>query len=212
MPGIPGPPDPDLRASRSGLWALRSVGTTSIYVTIRRMTDTRVRPARPEDAPTIVAFVRGLAEFEHEPLEHVHLTEADVLRDGFGQRPAFECLIAEQGPVAAPRAVGHALFFWTYSTWEARRSLYLEDLFVVEDARRSGVGRALIAALARVAQERGAPRLDLSVLDWNPARGTYEHLGFAWEREWLRYRLDAAGIAALAVSAEGVPAEDAPTG
>jgi len=170
-------------------------------------TATRVRWATPEDVATIVAFVRGLAEFEQEPLEHVHLTEADVLRDGFGDRPAFECLIAEQGPVEAPRPVGHAIFFWYYSTWEARRSLYLEDLFVVEDARRSGVGRALIEALARIAQERGAPRLDLSVLDWNPARGAYEHLGFAWEREWLRYRLDADGIAALAT-----PAEDSPAG
>jgi len=179
----------------------------AFYGTIAAMSETRVRWATPEDAATIVAFVRGLAEFEHEPLEHVRLTEADVLRDGFGPHPAFECLIAEQQTEAGPRPVGHAIFFSYYSTWEARRSLYLEDLFVVEDARAAGVGRAIIAALARIAQERGAPRLDLSVLDWNPARGAYEHLGFAWEREWLRYRLDAAGIAALAL-----PAEDAPAG
>lgn len=160
--------------------------------------ETRVRWATPEDASTVVAFVRGLAEFEHEPLEQVHLTEADVVRDAFGERPAFECLIAEQGPFEAPRAVGHAIFFPNYSTWEARAGIYVEDVYVVEDARRSGAGRALLAAIARLARERNAPRVDLAVLDWNPARGFYERLGFRQQQEWLPYRLDADGIAALA--------------
>lgn len=159
---------------------------------------TRVRPAAPGDASTIVAFVRGLAEFEHEPLEQVRLTETDVLRDGFGERRSFECLIAEQGPAEAPRPVGFALFFPNYSTWEGRAGLYVEDIFVVEDARRSGVGLAILEALARIARDRGAPRIDLAVLDGNPARGFYEHLGFTRQHEWLPYRLEAAGISALA--------------
>jgi GNAT superfamily N-acetyltransferase len=171
---------------------------TSVYGTIRLMTDTRVRPAQPSDASTIVEFVRGLAAFEHEPLEQVHLTEADVLRDGFGDRPSFECVIAEHGPVEAPRAVGFALFFPNYSTWEGRAGIYVEDIFVVEDARRTGAGRAILEALARIAHDRGAPRIDLAVLDWNPACGFYERLGFRQQSEWLPYRLEADGIAALA--------------
>ncbi len=180
--------------------ALPRAGTISksVYGTIRCMTDTRIRPARPEDAATIVAFVRGLAEFEHEPLAQVLLTEADVLRDAFGNAPAFECLIAEQGPADAPRAVGHAIFFPNYSTWEARAGIHVEDIYVVEDVRRSGVGRAILEALARIAQERGAPRIDLAVLDWNPARGFYERIGFTQQHPWLPYRLEADGIETLA--------------
>ena len=170
------------------------------------MTETRVRFATAEDAADIVRFVRGLAAFEREPLAHVRLTEADVLRDGFGPRPAFECIIAEQ----AGRLVGFALFFPNYSTWEGRAGLYVEDVFVVEEARGSGAGRAILAALARIAHDRGAPRIDLAVLDWNPARGFYDRLGFTQQQEWLPYRLDAAGIAALATGAprvEGAPGE-----
>ena len=163
---------------------------------------TTVRAATPADASTIVAFVRGLAEFEHEPLEQVHLTEADVLRDGFGEQRFFECLIAEQPSATGMRPVGFALFFPNYSTWEGRAGLYVEDIFVVEDARRSGAGRAILEALARIAQDRGAARIDLAVLDWNPARAFYERLGFAHGETWLPYRLDAAGIARLAGDGE----------
>ena len=160
--------------------------------------ETHVRPATPEDAATIVEFVRGLAAFEHEPLAQVHLTEGDVRRDGFGERAAFECIIAEQGTGERVRPVGFALFFPNYSTWEGRAGIYVEDIFVVEDARGSGAGRAILATLARIAHDRGAPRLDLVVLDWNPARGFYTALGFTQQQEWLPYRLEADGIAALA--------------
>ena len=81
---------------------------------------------------------------------------------------------------------------------DAIAGLYVEDIFVVEDARQSGAGRALLEALARLAVARAAPRIDLVVLDWNSARAFYERLGFTRQHEWLPYRLDAAGIAALA--------------
>jgi GNAT superfamily N-acetyltransferase len=158
---------------------------------------TTVRFARPEDTSSIVAFIRGLAEFEHEPLEQVHVTEADVVRDGFGDRPLFEALIAEQR--GAP--VGFALFFPHYSTWEGRAGLYVEDLYVTPEARSSGAGHALLAALARVAHDRGWPRLDLSVLDWNPARAFYEAHGMAHQQEWLPYRMERDAIDALASEA-----------
>ena len=157
------------------------------------MPDLRIRFATAEDASTIVEFVRGLAAFEHEPLEQVHLTEADVVRDGFGARPLFEVLIAERDG----RSLGMALFFPHYSTWEGAAAIYIEDLYVVEDARRDGVGRALVAAVVRLAVERGNPRVDLAVLDWNPARGFYARLGFAQQQEWLPYRLDGAALRAL---------------
>lgn len=167
----------------------------------------RVRPAVPADAPAIVEFVRGLARFEHEPVEQVHLTEADVLRDGFGPRPAFEVVIAERirGSEATP--VGFALFFPNYSTWEGRPGTYIEDLFVNEEERGTGAGRAILAAVARIAWQRGAARIDLAVLDWNPARGFYEALGMAHQQEWLPYRMERDAIARLASEATGAAAE-----
>ncbi|MDA0815396.1 MAG: GNAT family N-acetyltransferase [Chloroflexi bacterium] len=156
--------------------------------------DTHVRFARPEDAATIIEFVRGLAVFEHESVDRVHLTPEAVLRDGFGDRPVFEVLIAEQHN----RPVGFALFFPNYSTWEGRPGLYVEELFIIEDVRGTGAGRALLGALARVARDRDWRRIDLAVLDWNPARAFYEAHGMAHQAEWLPYRMEADVIAQLA--------------
>lgn len=158
------------------------------------MADVIVRWATSADAPTIVRFIRGLAEFEREPLASVRVTEADIVRDGFDEKPRFEALIADQDG----EPVGFALFFMNYSTWEGTAGLYIEDLFVVEEARGSGAGRALMTAAARAATERGCARLELSVLDWNPARGFYEQLGMSHQEQWLAYRLDATGIERLA--------------
>lgn len=169
------------------------------------MADTalRIRPARPSDAAAIVEFVRGLARFEHEPVEQVRLTLADVWRDGFGPRPAFECLIVERLDGSVARPIGFALFFTNYSTWEGRPGIYIEDLFVIEEERSTGAGRALLAAVARLAERRGAARIDLAVLDWNPARGFYEGLGMAHQQEWLPYRMERDAIARLAAEAAG---------
>jgi len=158
---------------------------------------TRIRFARPSDADAIIEFVRGLAVFEREKPERVHLTPEAILRDGFGARPVFEALIAEQ----AGRAIGFALFFPNYSTWEGRPGLYVEDLFVAEEARGTGAGVALLAALARIAHERDWRRIDLSVLDWNPARAFYSAHGMAHQSEWLPYRMEADAIARLASDA-----------
>src|SRR5690606_37875788 len=96
---------------------------------------------------------------------------------------------------------GFALFFPNYSTWEGRAGLYVEDLYVEERARGIGLGRALMAEVARLAAERGAPRVELAVLDWNPARAFYERLGMRQMAEWLPYRMDADAIARLASEA-----------
>lgn len=161
----------------------------------------RIRPAKPSDAAAIVEFVRGLARFEHEPAEHVLLTARDIWRDGFGPRSVFEVLIAERLSEAGPAAIGFALFFPNYSTWEGRPGIYIEDLFVAEEERGRGVGRAILAAVARIAEGRGAARIDLAVLDWNPARGFYEAFGMSQQGEWLPYRMERDAIARLALEA-----------
>ena len=152
-----------------------------------------IRSATADDVPLILEFIKALARFENEP-DAVKTTPEDLLRDGFGERPQFEVLIAERHE----KSVGFALFFATYSTWEGRPSLYLEDLFVVESARKHGVGRALMAKLAAICVERGYQRLELQVLDWNPARKFYHRLDMSHMDEWLPYRLSGQALHTLA--------------
>ena len=156
-----------------------------------------IRSASADDVPLILEFIKALAHFEKEP-DAVKATPEDLLRDGFGEQPQFEVLIAERDE----EPVGFALFFTTYSTWEGRPSLYLEDLFVVEAARKYGVGRALMAKLAAICVERGYQRLELQVLDWNPAREFYHRLGMDHMNEWLPYRLSGQALHALATQSE----------
>ena len=156
-----------------------------------------IRSASADDVPLILEFIKALARFEKEP-DAVKTTPEDLLRDGFGEQPQFEVLIAERDE----EPVGFALFFTTYSTWEGRPSLYLEDLFVVESARKHGAGRALVAKLAAICVERGYQRLELQVLDWNPAREFYHRLGMDHRNEWLPYRLSGQALHALATQSE----------
>jgi GNAT superfamily N-acetyltransferase len=149
------------------------------------MSTITIRDATERDAALIVHYVRELAKFEREPVEHVKLSEADVLRDAFGVHRYFEVLIAE----ADSKPIGFALFFHNYSTWQGRPGLYIEDLFVEEQWRKHRVGRKLIAAVARIAKDRGCARIDLSVLNWNPAREFYSRLGFRPVDGWTVYRL-----------------------
>jgi GNAT superfamily N-acetyltransferase len=152
-----------------------------------------IRPAESSDAATIVRLVRELATFERLA-DQVRITEADVLRDGFGERRHFECLLVEVEGTAA----GFVLFFHTYSTFEGRPGIYVEDLYLAQPARGLGIGRRLLARLAQIALERDCRRLDLSVLHWNPARGFYDRLGFRQRDDWLPYRLTGDALARLA--------------
>jgi GNAT superfamily N-acetyltransferase len=158
------------------------------------MANTRIRWATEGDAALIVHFVRALAAYEKEPLENVCITQADVLRDGFGTPRRFEVLIAE----IDDKPLGFTLFFPRYSTWQGRHGLYIEDIFVDESARGTGLGRKIIAAVAKIAQARGCARIDLSVLKWNPARGFYNRLGFDHAEPWMSYRLGEAHFSGLA--------------
>jgi GNAT superfamily N-acetyltransferase len=162
------------------------------------MASITIREAGPEDAGTIVHLIRELAVYENL-LDQARITEADVLRDGFGARPCFECLLAE----ADGEAVGFAIHRPNYSTFAGRPGLFVEDLFVVERARRLGVGHMLMARLAAIAQERGCSHMQLAVLHWNPAREFYDRLGFSHLEEWLPYQLSGDAFVRLAAKDRG---------
>jgi GNAT superfamily N-acetyltransferase len=153
-----------------------------------------IRKATAADVPEILALIRELAVYEREP-DAVTATEADLLRDGFGADPAFRVLLAEWNG----ETVGFAFYFFSYSTWLGRRTLYLEDLFVRPAMRGRGAGMALMRALAREAIDAGCKRFVWEVLDWNaPALAFYEKLGAKVLREWLNVRLEGDALARLA--------------
>jgi len=138
-----------------------------------------IRPAIVSDVPLIRTLIRELADFEHE-LEHVTITEADLTRDGFGPEPKFRVLIAEwDGQVA-----GYALFFNFYSTWRGRQ-LFLEDLFVRAQFRGKGIGKSVLAFVAKIARDEGCHALRWEVLSWNqPAVDWYRSLGADFLDDW----------------------------
>jgi GNAT superfamily N-acetyltransferase len=150
------------------------------------------------DAPVIVELIRGLAAYERRS-HQVKVTADRVRRDGFGRRRYFETLICRRGG----RPVGFALYVFTYSTFGARPSLYLEDLFVRPEERGRGAGRALLAALARIAVRHGCGRMEWTVLDWNtPSIRFYERLGARLRRDWVLTRLTGAPLRRLAGARE----------
>jgi len=152
-----------------------------------------IRPGTRRDAPTILDLIRGLADYERLTHE-VDATLARVRQHGFGRRRYFETLVARRGRTA----VGFALYFFTYSTFLARPTLYLEDLFVLPEERGNGAGRALLETLAGIAVRRGCGRMEWAVLDWNaPAIGFYERLGARLRRDWVLTRLDGAALRRL---------------
>ena len=143
------------------------------------------RPATPADVPAILGFIRALADYEK--LTHqVVATEDQLHFHLFGPRPAAEVLIGELDG----RPVGFALFFPNFSTFLAKPGIYLEDLFVLPEARGKGVGKALLTAVAQLAVERDAGRLEWAVLDWNaPAIGFYRSVGAVPMDDWTTMRV-----------------------
>ncbi|WP_374523723.1 N-acetyltransferase family protein [Sphingopyxis sp.] len=155
-----------------------------------------IRPATPADLPLIAQFIRDLADYEKLAHE-VRFDEAKLGEKLFGQRPYAEVVIGEIDGVPQ----GFALFFHNFSTFEGRPGLYLEDLFVRPEARGSGLGKALLAHLAKLCTERDCARLEWSVLDWNaPSIGFYKSLGARMMDEWTVMRVDGEALAKLAVT------------
>jgi len=152
-----------------------------------------IRSATAADTPAIVALIRGLAEYERLSAD-VTLDEGLLHEHLFGPRPFAEVLLAED----AGAVVGFALFFHNYSTFVGKPGIYLEDLFVKPEWRGRGHGKALLAAVARLAVERGCGRLEWSVLDWNePAIGFYRSLGAVPLNEWTSYRVTGTALEKL---------------
>ena len=153
-----------------------------------------IRPARPEDAELLVNLVLELAVYEKLE-QHARATPDDFRRHLFGVRPAAEAALAE----VDGEPVGFALWFSTFSTFRGQPGLYLEDIFVKPGFRGRGIGKGLLAAVARRAVERGCGRLEWSVLDWNaPAIGFYRSLGARPMDEWTVYRIDDDALRGLA--------------
>jgi len=154
----------------------------------------RVRPAEPGDIEVIHGLIRELATYERAP-EKVVGTPAMLADALFGEHVSAEALIAELDG----RPVGFALFHGTFSTWECRPGIWLEDLYVPPEHRRHGIGQALLAELARITVERGCARLEWTALDWNtPALDFYAKLGAQRLSEWDNHRLDGEALERLA--------------
>jgi len=153
-----------------------------------------IRPATVDDVPLIRALIGELADYERLADAAV-ATDDDLRRQLFGAAPAAEVLIGEVDGEPA----GFALFFHNFSTFLGKRGLYLEDLFVRPGARGAGLGKHLMAALARIAVQRDCGRFEWSVLDWNaPAIGFYRRIGAVGMDEWTVQRLEGEALHALA--------------
>jgi len=162
------------------------------------MSDTiTIRPASREEVPLVLEFIRDLARYER--LEHEMSASEPELREAlFGERRYAEVVFACSD--GAP--VGFALFFHNFSTFKGRPGIYLEDLFVRPEARGRGIGKRLLAYLARTAVERRCARLEWSVLDWNePSIGFYRSLGAVPMDGWTVFRLTGDALALVAGSA-----------
>jgi GNAT superfamily N-acetyltransferase len=153
-----------------------------------------VRPATEADVPIILSFITKLAIYEKLAHEVV-ATEESLRKTLFGSRRTAEVAIG----YSAEKPVGFVLFFHNYSTFLGKSGLYIEDLFVDENFRRRGFGRALLLYVARLAKERNCGRLEWSVLDWNePAIKFYKKLGAVPMSEWTVFRVTRAGLQHLA--------------
>ena len=154
----------------------------------------KIRPATEADVELILQFIRDLAKYEREP-ESAVATAEDIIRDGFRGNPKFRVLIAEWDRTAA----GFAFYFFNYSTWLGRPGLFLEDLFVKPELRGKGIGKALLAELAKIALAENCYGMKWEVLDWNkPAIDFYESLDAKLRKEWITVRLMGEALEELA--------------
>jgi GNAT superfamily N-acetyltransferase len=149
----------------------------------------KIRDATKADIPAIMDLAKKLAIYERSPESFV-ATPEDYERWGWGPDAIFRALLAENTGKEGPRYVGLALYYFTFSTWTGRPTLWLEDVFVPEELRGNGIGSALLGRLANIALEKGCGRMEWTVLDWNePSRRFYYALGAKSMDEWTTFRL-----------------------
>jgi GNAT superfamily N-acetyltransferase len=155
-----------------------------------RKTNIRVRPARVDDSALILRFIKELAVYEKAG-DQVAATVDSIAASLFGEGTPARALICEVDGVTA----GYAVYFFNYSTWQARKGLYLEDLYVSPDMRGCGAGKHMLQYLAAIAVEHGCGRFEWSVLDWNqPAIDFYLSIGAKPQDEWVRYRMEGSAL------------------
>jgi GNAT superfamily N-acetyltransferase len=155
-----------------------------------------IRPANPGDVPMLNTLIHEFAEFERLPIA---ATEAGLLRDGFSGSPKFRVLMAEWDSQSA----GYAFFFDYYSSFEGRAGLFLEDIYVRDQFRGKGIGKALLARVAAIAAQQNCFGVRWQVLDWNtPAIEFYRKLGATFLDEWKTISLEGDALARLAGSAQ----------
>ena len=156
-----------------------------------------IRPAVKADTATILHFIRELAIYEKAEHE-AKATEEHIHRTLFNEQPKAHAIICELDG----EAIGFAVYFFSYSTWQGQYGIYLEDLYVSSAHRGVGAGKQLLTALAKVAVDNDCGRFEWSVLDWNqPAIDFYESLGAKPQSEWIKYRLDGQALLDLAAKA-----------
>jgi GNAT superfamily N-acetyltransferase len=162
--------------------------------------DVRIRPATAADASVLFDLILELASYEK--LADKVSGDAEVLRRSLFEEKAAEALLLE---TPDGEAIGYAIFFTTFSTFECRSGIWLEDVYVRPEHRRGGIGREVMEHLARLAEQRGHVRLEWVALDWNePAITFYEKLGAKTLDDWRVFRLERNGIERLAGGVGGV--------
>ncbi|MGH3725161.1 MAG: GNAT family N-acetyltransferase [Mycobacterium sp.] len=158
------------------------------------MSSTQIRRATEADVPAIVGLIEGLAEYE-KARDKCLITEDQLRTALFGSAPALFAHVAEADGVVC----GTAVWFLNFSTWTGCHGIYLEDLYVTPEQRGTGLGKALLSALADECVASGYTRLDWAVLDWNtPSIKFYDSLGATPQSDWITYRLSGPALAQLA--------------
>jgi GNAT superfamily N-acetyltransferase len=152
-----------------------------------------INPVREEDIPTLLSLIRELARYES--LEDEVTADEEILKSTLtGPHPAAQALLIR----LSGKPVGYCIFFTTFSSFKGRPGLWIEDLFILPQARRQGIGRAVFAHLGRLARDKGCSRIEFAVLDWNqPAIDFYRDLGARLMAGWDIYRLDGPGFSRL---------------
>ena len=162
------------------------------------MSDLNIRPAAADDAELLFALIVELATYEKAPEQVVG--DAETLRRSLFEQRAAEALVLEVGG----EPVGYAIFYTTFSTWETRSGVWLEDVYVRPQHRRGGIGLAVMEHLAELTLERGHARLEWCALEWNePALSFYEKIGAERLEEWRMLRLERPAVERLATRREG---------
>ena len=154
------------------------------------MSKITIRKAVIEDANLILGFVHKLAKVEKAEHE-VETSQKQLIKTLFGKKSTSHAVICEAGGIP----IGHAIYFFNYSTWQGKNGLYIEDLYILEEYRNLGAGKQIIKHLSCLALEKDCGRVEWSVLEWNePAIKFYNSLGAKPQKEWVRYRLSGSSL------------------